>query len=166
MKTTGGDNAIDLNHLQKILVVGIGNDYRGDDGIGFVIARNIREKLLLHVTTIEESGDGAALMEAWQGYDIVILVDAISSGAKPGTIIKIDAGKINVPAKYFHCSTHAFGVAEAIALAKAMKKLPPRLLVYGIEGAKFNAGVTLSRVVRQSAKKVIEQILKDVKAEG
>ena len=124
-KSTGGNNAIDLDRLQKVLIVGIGNDYRGDDGIGFMIARKIREKLLIHVTAIEESGDGAVLMEAWQGYDIVILVDAISSGAKPGTIIKIDAGKKNVPAKYFHRSTHAFGVAEAIALAKTMKKLPP-----------------------------------------
>jgi hydrogenase maturation protease len=145
--------------MKKILVVGIGNEYRSDDCIGLVIARKIREKHLSSVSVIEESGEGAKLMEAWRGYDSVVLVDAISSGAKSGTIFKIDASKKNVPAKFFHNSTHAFSVAEAIELARVMKTLPPRFLIYGIEGANFNAGTNISYGVQESAKNVIEQIV-------
>lgn len=162
-KPSDGFRVLDRDNIQKILVVGIGNEYRSDDGIGLVIARKIREKKLPLVSVKEESGEGVALMEAWQGCENVILVDAISSGAKPGTIFKIDASKEIVPAKFFHYSTHAFSVAEAIELARAMKTLPPGLVVYGIEGACFSAGVRISQVVQESADQVIEQILKKIK---
>jgi hydrogenase maturation protease len=162
-KPSEGPQVFDQDNLQKVLVVGIGNVYRSDDGIGLLIARKIRERRLLSVTVKEESGEGAALMEAWQGYESVILVDAISSGAKPGTILRIDAWKKKVPMKFFHYSTHAFSVAEAIELARAMKTLPPRLIVYGIEGASFSAGVGISHVVQISAKRIVEQILKKIR---
>ena len=158
-----GLRVFDQGNLQKVLVIGIGNEYRSDDGIGLMVVRKIREHLLLSVTIKEESGEGAALMEAWHGYETVILVDAISSGAKPGTVFRIDAGKSKVPAKFFHYSTHAFSVAEAIELARAMKTLPPKLFLYGIEGANFSAGAGVSQVIQQSARQVVEQILKKIK---
>lgn len=150
------------NNLTKVLLIGIGNEYRSDDGIGLVIARKIRERQPPSVSVKEESGEGAALIEAWQGYKNVILVDAISSGAKPGTIHKIDARKETVPAKFFHYSTHTFSVAEAIELARTMNMLPPRLLVYGIEGASFTAGINIMPIVLKSSNKVVEQILKEI----
>jgi hydrogenase maturation protease len=151
------------NDPRKVLLIGIGNEYRSDDGIGLVIVRKIRERLLLSVTVKEESGEGAALMEAWQGCESVIIIDAVSSGAKPGTIFEIDAGKKNVPAKFFHYSTHAFSMAEAIELGRAMNTLPPRLCIYGIEGANFSAGVGISHVVQESANRVVGQILKKIR---
>ena len=104
--------------LKKILLIGIGNEYRSDDGIGLMIARNIRDRHLLPFRVKEVSGEGAALMEAWQGFQNVLIADAVFSGAKPGTIFKIDASKNNVPAKFFHYSTYAFSVSEAIELAR------------------------------------------------
>jgi hydrogenase maturation protease len=148
------------NNPKKVLLIGIGNEYRSDDGIGLVIARKIRERVHLSVSVKEESGEGAALMEAWQGCENVIIVDVVSSGAMPGTIFTIDANKEKVPIKFFHYSTHAFSVAEAIELARAMKTLPLKLLIYGIEGVDFSAGVNISHVVQESAKQVVEQILK------
>jgi hydrogenase maturation protease len=151
------------NNPKKVLLIGIGNEYRGDDRIGLEVARQIREKQIPFVVVKEESGEGAALMEAWKGCKSVIIVDAISSGAKPGTIFEIDARK-NVPLKFFHYSTHAFSVAEAIELARAMGTLPQELLIYGIEGTDFSAGVSMSHVVQESAKQVVNKILKQVKA--
>ena len=152
------------NEPRKVLLIGIGNEYRADDRIGLEVARQIREKQIPFVVVKEESGEGAALIEAWKGCKSVIIVDAISSGAKSGTILKIDAGKEIVPAKFFHYSTHAFSVAEAIELARAMGTLPQELLIYGIEGTDFNAGVSMSHVVQESAKQVVNKILKQVKA--
>jgi hydrogenase maturation protease len=162
-KPSEGTQSLVQQSLRKVILIGIGNEYRSDDGVGLLIARQIRDRHLSFVSVKEESGEGAALMEAWQGYESVILVDAISSGSPPGTIIKINAGEKNVPAKFFHYSTHAFSIAEAIELARTMKTLPQRVFVYGIEGANFTAGVRLSRVVRDSAKTVVKQILKQIK---
>ena len=151
--------------FRKILIVGIGNEYRGDDGVGLQIASQIRAKHLDHVTVLETSGEGTALMDAWEGYECVILVDAISQEAAAGTRVKIDAGKKIVPAKYFRFSTHAFGVAEAIALARTLHSLPPRLLLYGIVGASFSTGSALSRAVQESARDTVETLVTDIKAE-
>jgi hydrogenase maturation protease len=162
-KSSEGLRGVHPGTLQKVLIMGIGNEYRRDDGIGLEIARKIRERHLSRVTVLEESGDGAALMEAWQGYETVILADAISSGAKPGTIVEIDVTKKKVPAKFFHYSTHAFSVAEAIELSRAMKTLPPRLVVFGVEGARFSAGVTISQGVQESVRQVVEKVLERVR---
>ena len=65
----------------------------------------------------EESGDtgfGAALMAAWQDAEVVILVDAVRSGAEPGKIHHFDARDEHLPTDFFHYSTHAFSVAEAL----------------------------------------------------
>ena len=151
-----------MNDHKKILLIGIGNEFRSDDGIGLVIARQLQNKQISSIVVKEASGEGAALMEAWKGYKNVIIADAVSSGAKPGTIFVVDAGNELVPAKFFHYSTHAFSVAEAIELAREMKLLPPRLLVYGIEGANFSAGTTISHGVQDSAHQVVEQIVNKV----
>jgi hydrogenase maturation protease len=158
-----GSHDVNRNNLQVVvLLIGVGNDYRSDDSIGLVVARKIREKQLPFVTVKEESGEGASLIEEWQGYQNVILVDAISSGTEPGTIFKIRTNEEIIPTKLFHYSTHAFSVAEAIELARVTNTLPSKLLVYGIEGAIFTAGVKISSRVKQAANQVIEQIVKEI----
>lgn len=147
---------------RRWLLIGVGNEYRSDDGVGLLVAHKIGEKRMSSVTIKEESGEGAALMEAWQGFENVIVADAVSSGAKPGSIFRIDASKERVPAKFFHYSTHAFSVAEAIELARTMKTLPQKIVLYGIEGENFNAGTGISPAVRDSAERVLEKIVYEV----
>jgi len=153
---------VETGKRQKVLLLGIGNEYRGDDGAGLLFTRMIRTKISGSVTLKESQGEGGALMEAWQGYETVILVDAISSGAPSGTIMKIDATKQNIPAKYFRFSTHAFGLAEAIELARALKTLPENLLVYGIEGANFSPGNEITPSVERSVKRVVKEALHEL----
>jgi hydrogenase maturation protease len=148
-----------------ILVIGIGNEYRSDDGVGLLVVRGIRAKPISAVTIKEESGEGAALIDAWQGFQNVIIVDAVSSGATPGTIYRIKAEREHMQAKFFHYSTHAFSLAEAIELARVTGCLPVNVLVYGIEGKIFSAGTRISPAVQIAAKKVMEQIIEDVQNE-
>src|ERR1043166_9195305 len=118
---------------RPVLVIGIGNAYRNDDGVGLVVARELRSRLKDTARVIEESGEGASLMEVWRGADNVILADAVSSGASPGTIHRLDAGRERIPTSFFHYSTHAFSIAEAVELARALGRLPARTIIYGIE---------------------------------
>jgi hydrogenase maturation protease len=148
---------------QASTVIGVGNTYRRDDGVGIVVVRRLQEQLPAGVRIIEESGDGAALLDAWKGATMVILVDAVHSGAPPGTIHRLDAHAEPIPRRFFHYSTHAFGVPEAVELARVLNQLPPRLGVYGIEGRNFSAGVGLSAEVEQAAKGLVAQVLNEIR---
>ena len=142
-----------------ILVIGIGNEYRSDDGVGLVVARELRAKNLPDMLISESSGDGAALIEACEAASTVILIDAASSGAKPCTIYRFDAP---LPMGFSFHSTHTFGVAEAIGLAGALEQLPPCLIMYAIEGENFSAGASLSPQVAEAVQKVVEQVTHEV----
>jgi len=145
-----------------ILVIGIGNEYRSDDGVGLVVARGLRAKNLPGVLVTESSGDGVALMEVWEAASAVILIDAVSSGTASGTIYRFDAPTQPLPMGVSFHSTHAFGVAEAIGLAGALQQLPPCLIMYAVEGESFSAGVGLSPEVAEAAQRVVEQVTHDV----
>ncbi|MBI2928176.1 MAG: hydrogenase maturation protease [Verrucomicrobia bacterium] len=140
------------------LIIGIGNRYRRDDGVGIVVARRLAPERLDGIRVIERSGEGAALLEAWQGAERVIVVDAVQSGAPPGTIHRLDARAQPMPTRFFHYSTHAFSLAEAIELARALDQLPRRLLVYGVEGADFTAGEGLSPEVAAAVDEVVHRL--------
>lgn len=144
------------------LIIGIGNEYRGDDAVGLIVARHLKERLANSTTVIEQSGDGVALIEAWQGAQTVIVIDAMMSGAAPGTIRRFDANAQPIPTASFRCSTHAFGLAEAIELARALDKLPQRLVVYGIEGRNFSGGVGLSAEVEKAVGEAVRQALTEL----
>ncbi len=151
-----------MQNKHSILIIGIGNTYRGDDAIGLRVAQDIKKEALVHVTVSEQSGDGATLMESWENVDTVILVDAVYSGGNFGTIYRFNAHKQAIPSRFFHYSTHAFGVAEAIELARALKQLPKNLIVYGIEGKCFEAGIGLSLEVEKSAQEVVKRVKQDI----
>jgi hydrogenase maturation protease len=86
---------------------------------------------------------------------------AVHCGSKPGTIYRIDAHEKEIPRSLFHCSTHAFSVAEAVELARALGQLPQRLIIYGIEGKNFESGIGLSPEIETAA----EETARRVKAE-
>ena len=59
-------------------------------------------------------------MESWKGWDAVVVVDAVRSGAEPGTVCRFDAISQPLPSKIRHGSTHAFSLGEAIELGRAL----------------------------------------------
>jgi len=143
----------------RTLIIGLGNEYRRDDAVGLVVARRLREAAPLSVLVREETGEGASLLESWQDADTVILIDAVQSGAAPGTVHRLDAHERPIAREFFRFSTHAFGLAEAVELARALGRLPPRLIVYGVEGKSFEAGVGLSPEVEAAAQVVVDRVL-------
>ncbi len=147
---------------EKTLIIGIGNDYRSDDAVGLTIARRLRRRLKATAKVIEQSGEGASLIEAWRGAVSVVVIDAVMSGAAPGTIHCFEAHSQKLPKIFFHCSTHAFSLAEAIELTRALGELPPRLVVYGIEAKNLAAGVGLSAEVEEAACQLEERMLAEM----
>ncbi len=151
---SGPDRQADLTGAPPpdVLIIGVGNDLRGDDGAGLETVR----RLALEAdpgrgagTTAVRcyDGDGAGLLECWRDVRAVVLVDAVRSGAPAGTIHRFDASETPLPAPMSHGSTHAIGMAEAIELARVLGRLPETVVVYGIEGARFGSGQPMSDAV-------------------
>ena len=67
----------------RVLVIGVGNRLRGDDGVGLQVAQALKERFPNQCDAVEETGDGAHLMELWKNSRVTILVDAVKSGAEP-----------------------------------------------------------------------------------
>ena len=148
--------------MVRIGVIGIGNEARGDDAVGLVVARHLRHDAQDNVTVQEVRGEGFGLLDRWQSTDAVILIDASRSGAPPGTIHRLEPLLQTIPHGLFSCSTHAFGVAEAIELARVLHQLPPRLVVYGVEGACFDIGSEMSAAVLRAVPDVVRQVRQDI----
>jgi hydrogenase maturation protease len=147
-----------LKEPEKIsLILGVGNLYRCDDAVGILIARNLNNRKTRHMSVKEQSGEGISLMDAWKDYSRVFIVDAVSSDSLPGSIHRLDASK-TIPSKFFSCSTHNFGVAEAIELARTLDQLPECLRLYGIEGKNFQPGEILSPEVESVIEEVADEI--------
>jgi hydrogenase maturation protease len=146
----------------KVLVIGVGNEYRRDDGAGPFVARMLKRKNLREIRVEYECGEATALMESWRRANTVILLDAVRPGTSPGRVYRVNASNQPLPACFCGSSTHELGVAEAVELARALECLPSRLLVYGIEGKDFAQGKGLSLEVEMAAGKVIEMVMADM----
>ena len=141
-----------------VLVIGIGNPDRGDDGAGPAVARRLRGRLPPGVNVLERGGDILALTEDWEGFSAVILVDAVAPITQPGRLHRLDLAKNPLPVAFAPRSTHTFGLAETVELARSLARLPPFLFVYLIEGEQFGAGGPLSPTAAKAVEEAFERI--------
>jgi len=140
-----------------MLIIGCGNRNRGDDGAGVMVAERLRK---LGFNAHIRSGEALDLIEAWNGIDDVVVVDAVESGAPLGKVWVWDGRAEKIQAN-LPISTHGFGVAEAINLASLLDRLPKRLRVFGIEGRRFDAGDEISPEVVSATEKVASRIARE-----
>lgn len=140
-------------------VLGVGNRLRRDDGVGPWVAGELARRVGRGVDVRQLAGDGFSLFDACGGAGAVLLIDAVQSGAPPGTVHRLDAVAGPLPPDALRCSTHALGVVEAIELARALGELPARLYVYGIEGEDFGPGEGLSAAVAAAAAALVQELV-------
>ena len=136
------------------LVIGIGNGFRRDDGAGLAVAQRLQGRPGLKVLT--HHGEGTGLMALWRGHSKVVVIDAASSGTAPGTIHHLSPCAIPPDLRFF--SSHAFGLAEAVAMSQALGDLPADFTVIAITGADFSAGEGLSEAVAAAVETVAAEI--------
>ena len=147
---------------RNTLVIGVGNRLRGDDAAGPRVIDCLKSDPIRGATVLESSGEIAELIETWDKGDLVFIVDAVCSGAPVGTIHRFEAHREPLPIPAFQTSTHAFGLAEAVELARALGRLPHRLVVYGIEGNDFGHGCHLSAPVTRAIEAAASHIRADL----
>lgn len=124
-----------------------------------MVARGVAGRTVPSVLVVEASGEGAALMDCWQGARRVILVDAVQSTGQTGQIHRFDVARQPLPSDFFHYSTHAFSVAEAVELSRVLGSLPSVMVILGIVGESFEPGARLSPKVEDAVKLLTAEIL-------
>ena len=125
----------------KVLIAGMGNELRGDDGFGVAVARLLAERDLGAEVTVREFGIGGVhlVQELLAGYDALLIVDAVHRSSEPGTIHVLEpevpdlAGLPDEVKRDFLADMHWADPSRAMILAKALGALPSRVLILGCE---------------------------------
>jgi hydrogenase maturation protease len=142
----------------RVLVLGVGNPGRGDDGAGRAVAQALRGALPRAIELAECEGEATGILARLENASAALIIDACASGAPAGTVHRFDVSQAPLPQAAFGVSTHGFGLHEAIELARALGQLPARCVVYAIEGANFETGAPLSPAAAAAVREVVRWV--------
>jgi hydrogenase maturation protease len=146
------------------VVIGVGNEFRRDDGAGPAVATRLRDLASPGVELVTTDGEPTRLIEAWTGAALAIVVDAVrAEPPRPGTIHRFVVDRPETAAGRT-ASSHGLGLDDAIGLAVALDRMPGRLIVYAIEAADLAQGTGLTPAVASATETVASAILDDIGA--
>lgn len=143
------------------LVIGVGNRWRADDGLGPRALDALAEQTAGVVDLIALDGEPARLVAAWAGRFHVVVIDAVRSGDPPGTIHRVEGLDLGLTDRSSP-SSHGAGVAAAVAIGRALDRLPDRLVVLGIEPERVEHGDDLSAPVAAAFDELVERVAEEV----
>ena len=116
----------------RTLVLGLGNEYAGDDAVGVLVVRVLRDELTGDADVVESAASGLALLEVFAGYDRAVVIDSIRTGRHPaGTIVEAGLGELGLA---IAPSLHQAGIPELAAVARRLGMgFPDRTRVLAVE---------------------------------
>ncbi len=153
---------------KETLILGVGNPLRRDDGIGPEVIRLLTEnrskknstyKLSSDIDLLDGGTDGLGLIEYLKDYKKVIIIDAVEMKLTPGTIKVFTPQEAVININSDALSTHGFGIAELIKLARGLD-INPELIIVGIQPENIDYGEELSGTISSILDILIKEILK------
>ena len=148
------------------VVIGVGNVYRGDDGVGLSVASLVRGRVPADVAVLECEQEPTRLLDAWEGADVAVVVDACAAGGPPGSVHRFDVSSDPLPARGFRSSTHAFGVGDAVELSRALRPAADATSSStASRGSRFDTGAPMSAPVQAAAEQVAAAIVRELETE-
>lgn len=145
---------------RRVVVAGMGNEYRRDDGAGPAVAARSADEAPITID-VGPVVDPLDLLGRWDGAELAIVIDAMRSGATPGTVRVVDlTGPSSSPDA---TSTHGIGLAGVLRLAQALDQAPARVVVVGIEGEDFGRGTGLSPAVDAALPAAVRRVVELIK---
>jgi len=143
-----------------VVVIGIGNEYRRDDGVGPAVVAAINERALPGVRLVTGIEDPMDLLDAWSAAALALLVDAaVTSPSTPGRIHRCAASDV---AAARGMSSHSLNVAEVFALGQALDRVPDQLVVFSVEAADTGHGVGLTPQVATAVPEVVAAAVAEI----
>ncbi|MGW5624675.1 hydrogenase maturation protease [Streptomyces olivaceus] len=146
----------------RVVVVGVGNPFRRDDGAGLAVIRALRATPPPHVVLAESDGEPGRILDLWNGDDFVVVADAVHAHPScPGRLHTLSAPNTAEIAKR-PASSHALGLGETFALAAALGRMPREVTVHAVEGYDFGLGRGLSAPVTAALPGLIAKVVESV----
>jgi hydrogenase maturation protease len=145
------------------LILGLGNPLRGDDGLGPRVIVELRRRGLPEGVTATDAGTaGLDLLRYLEGWGRVVVVDAVDVGREPGQFVRFTPSEARFLRSEGGLSIHDHGLGEAIALASALGRRLPELVVYGLQPMDMAWREGLSPQVEASVPALVEAVLTEV----
>jgi hydrogenase maturation protease len=143
----------------RLLIVGCGNPAAGDDSAGLEIVRRLGELGGCGCELRAETAPGIELLDLFCLADVILFVDAVTTGGPPGTLFLTALPSPELePKSLGSLSSHGWGLAEALKLAEALGRTIPRLFLLGIEAGTVAQGAPRSPAIEQAVSRVVERI--------
>ncbi|GGK75105.1 hydrogenase maturation protease [Mangrovihabitans endophyticus] len=145
----------------RCVVIGVGNEYRRDDGFGpRVIAelaeRRARDHRLAAVDLFVSDGEPSRMLQAWTGADLAVVADVAVGTAPAAGWRELALPPEDDPRSA--ASGHAIGLGATVALARELGRLPQRLVALVAYGHEFGFGVGLSTAVATAVRPVVDRV--------
>jgi len=172
-----GDGGAAGGSVRRVVVIGVGNEFRRDDGVGPEVLSRLGAAVPDSVRLVASDGEPARMIEAWTGADLAVVVDALQvagaglaatgqgGGPAPGRTHRLVIDEVTAePATAV--SSHGLGLGDAIGLARALDLMPARLIVHAVEVTDCGYGVGLTPAVAAAAETVTSAVLRDLRELG
>ncbi|MEZ5151080.1 hydrogenase maturation protease [Rhodococcus zopfii] len=145
-----------------IVVLGLGQDFRRDDGIGHAIAREVAARAASAIRVHVADGEPTRLLDAWDGAELAVLIDSVVCDSPcTGTVRRYDSTAVTL-SSVRATSTHGLGLVAALELAALLDRLPRRWVLYTVEVADVGFGCGLSPAAARAIEPVVSAVLAEV----
>lgn len=147
---------------ERVVVIGVGNEFRRDDGAGPQLVTGLRQRAPADVDFFVSDGDPTGIIEAWDGAALAIVVDAVRiNPTAPGRLYRLILDR-DRPVPDSAVSSHGLGLGEAIGLAQVLGRMPARLIVHAVEAGDVGPGTGLTPAVAAAAARLAAAVLRDL----
>jgi len=148
--------------MSTLTVIGVGNRLRADDAVGPLLIDELSKLNMPDVELIDAGSDALGVLEYLEQREHVIIIDACSMGKGPGTVITFAPHEADMVLDQGQISLHGLGLAEALKMGEALKMLPKRLKIIGIEPLSIQLNGKISPPVLGAMKKAMDHVHREV----
>lgn len=146
----------------RVVVIGVGNPFRRDDGAGPAVIEALRANPPKDTLLMDSDGEPGRMLGLWRPQDAVVVIEVVHAHpGQPGRLHTLTAEQAARCAAR-SASTHALGLGETFALAAALDRLPRELMVHAVEGGDFGLGRGLGTAVADALPELIRHVAEAV----
>lgn len=153
-----------MNNLDRTtLVLGLGNLFRGDDGVGPRIIEELIHRGVPEGVAVQDVGNaGLDLLNILEGWKRAVIVDTAEMGQEPGRFVRFTPDEVQLTQASTRVSLHDAGLSEVLALADALNRTLPELVIFGVQPAEFGWREGLSPAVEAAIPALTDAVIAEL----